>query len=46
MADDLGFEETYSSPASYVQLNRSRLTKIEELVHEVGSLMAYELFDK
>jgi uncharacterized SAM-binding protein YcdF (DUF218 family) len=46
MADDLGFEETYTSPASYVQLNRSRLTKIEELVHEVGSLMAYELLDK
>jgi uncharacterized SAM-binding protein YcdF (DUF218 family) len=46
MADDLGFEETYTSPASYVQLNRSRLTKVEELVHEVGSLMAYELFDK
>ena len=46
MADDLGFEETYTSPASYIQLNRSRLTKIEELVHEVGSLMAYELFDK
>jgi uncharacterized SAM-binding protein YcdF (DUF218 family) len=46
MADDLGFEETYTSPASYVQLNRSRLTKIEELLHEVGSLMAYELLDK
>ncbi|MGH2754319.1 MAG: YdcF family protein [Actinomycetota bacterium] len=46
MADDLGFEETYASPASYVQLNRSRATKIQELVHEVGSLMAYELFDK
>jgi uncharacterized SAM-binding protein YcdF (DUF218 family) len=30
MADDLGFEETYTSPASYVQLNRSRLTKVEE----------------
>ena len=46
MADDLGFEATYTSPASYVQLNRRRLTKIEELVHEVGSLIAYELFDK
>jgi uncharacterized SAM-binding protein YcdF (DUF218 family) len=46
MADDLGFEETYASPASYVQLNRSRLTKIEELLHEVGSLMAYELLDR
>ncbi|MDQ3962356.1 MAG: YdcF family protein [Actinomycetota bacterium] len=44
MATDLGFENAYTSPASYVQLNRSRSTKLKELVHEVLSLLAYELF--
>jgi uncharacterized SAM-binding protein YcdF (DUF218 family) len=44
IAQDLGFREAYTSPASYVDLNRSRATKLRELVHEVGSLLAYELF--
>ena len=43
MAADLGFTETYASPASYVELNRSRATKAKELLHEVASLAAYEL---
>ena len=46
IAHDLGFEETYTSPASYVELNRSRVTKVKELVHEVGSVIAYELLDR
>ena len=46
MAQDLGFEEAWTSPASYVQLNRTRRTKAEELLHEVASLAAYELFDR
>ena len=46
IAHDLGFEEAYASPASYVELNRSRLTKAKELVREIGSLMAYELLDR
>ena len=43
MATDLGFEKAYTSPASYVVLNRSRSTKVKELVHEVLSLLAYQL---
>lgn len=46
IAHDLGFEESYTSPASYVELNRSRTTKIKELIHEVGSVIAYELLDR
>ena len=45
IALDLGFEDAYTSPASYVELNRSRATKARELLHEVASLLAYELFD-
>ncbi|MEA2497952.1 MAG: hypothetical protein QOH26_357, partial [Actinomycetota bacterium] len=37
---------TYTSPASYVELNRSRGTKIRELFHEVGSVLMYELLDR
>jgi hypothetical protein len=29
-----------------VELNRSRATKVRELVHEVASLVAYELFER
>lgn len=46
MATDLGFENAYTSPASYVQLERSRATKLRELVREVLSLLAYQLFSK
>ena len=46
MAEDLGFEETYASPASYQQLNRTRSTKAKELVYEVGSLLAYQFLDR
>ncbi|HEV3472450.1 MAG TPA: YdcF family protein [Actinomycetota bacterium] len=46
MATDLGFDKAYTSPASYVELNRSRSTKLRELVHEVLSLLAYQLFTK
>ena len=46
MATDLGFDKAYTSPASYVELNRSRGTKLKELVHEVLSLLAYQLFTK
>lgn len=46
MATDLGFEKAYTSPASYVELNRSRGTKLKELFHEVLSLLAYQLFTK
>ena len=45
MALDLGFEEAYTSPASYIVLNRSRATKLKELVHEIGSLLAYEFLE-
>ncbi len=46
MAQDLGFEETYTSPASYVNLNRSRETKVKEIVREVGSLIVYEILKR
>lgn len=46
MAQGLGFEEAWASPASYVQLNRTRRTKVQELLHEIAALAAYELFDR
>ena len=46
MASDLGFDKAYTSPASYVTLNRSRGTKLKELVHEVLSLLAYQFLSK
>lgn len=46
MAHDLGFEEAYASPASYLNLNRSRETKVKELVREVGSLIIYEVLKR
>lgn len=46
MAHDLGFEEAYASPASYVSLNRSRETKLKEIVREVGSLIVYEVLKR
>lgn len=46
MATDLGFEKAYTSPASYVDLNRSRTTKAKELLHEVLSLLAYQLLHR
>jgi uncharacterized SAM-binding protein YcdF (DUF218 family) len=46
IATDLDFDEVYTSPASYISLNRSRTTKARELVHEVASIVAYELFDR
>lgn len=46
MAEDLGFEEAWASPASYVELHRTRRTKAQELLHEIASLAAYELFDR
>lgn len=46
MAHDLGFDEAYASPASYVNLNRSRETKLKEIVREVGSLIVYEVLKR
>jgi uncharacterized SAM-binding protein YcdF (DUF218 family) len=46
VATDLGFEGAYTSPASYVELNRSRATKVRELVHEVASLLAWEVLGR
>jgi uncharacterized SAM-binding protein YcdF (DUF218 family) len=44
IARDLGFSDVYSSPASYISLNRSRATKARELAREVASIIAYEIF--
>lgn len=44
MATDLEFQEVYTSPASYISLNRSRATKAKELAREVASIIAYEWF--
>jgi len=43
MAEDLGFERSYASPANYETLNRSRTTKVKELLHEVASLIVYQV---
>jgi uncharacterized SAM-binding protein YcdF (DUF218 family) len=45
IALDLGFEDAYTSPASYIVLNRSRATKLKELVREIGSILAYEFLE-
>jgi uncharacterized SAM-binding protein YcdF (DUF218 family) len=46
MATDLEFDEVYTSPASYISLNRSRATKAKELAREVASIIAYEFFER
>lgn len=46
IATDLGFAHAYTSPASYLALERSRVTKAKELVREVASLLAYELLGR
>lgn len=46
MARDLGFDEAYASPASYIALNRSRETKLREIAREVGSLIVYEVLKR
>ncbi len=46
MARDLAFAESYTSPASYAALHRSRTTKAKELLHEITSLIGYELFQR
>jgi uncharacterized SAM-binding protein YcdF (DUF218 family) len=45
MARDLGFADSYASPASYLNVNRSRLTKAKELVHEVASMLNYAILE-
>lgn len=46
IANDLGFEEAYASWASYEELNRTRATKLKELLHEIGALLSYEILDR
>ena len=46
MAMDLGFDEAYTSWASYARLQRSRETKAKELAREVASLLVYELLER
>jgi uncharacterized SAM-binding protein YcdF (DUF218 family) len=46
MANDLGFEAVSTSPASYERLQRSRGTKLRELMHEVGSILVFEFFNR
>ena len=46
IAGDLGFADVYASPASYVDLQRSRETKARELMREVASILAYQFLDK
>ena len=46
MAYDLGFENAYTSYASYERLNRSTATKLRELAHEVAALLVYEIFGR
>lgn len=46
MAHDLGFEDAYASPASYLNITTSRLTKTKELLHEVASMLNYEVVER
>jgi uncharacterized SAM-binding protein YcdF (DUF218 family) len=46
IATDLGFDEAYASWTSYTRLNRSRETKLNELLHEVAALAAYEVLGR
>lgn len=46
MANDLGFTEVYTSYASYERLDRSRSSKVKQLVRETASLMLYELLSR
>lgn len=46
MSYDLGFAHAYASPASYLNLTTSRLTKLKELAHEVGSMLNYEVVER
>jgi uncharacterized SAM-binding protein YcdF (DUF218 family) len=46
IATDLGFTHAYTSPDSYLDLHRSRLTKLAQLLHEIGSLGLYELYER
>lgn len=46
MALDLGFEEAFTSYASYERLNRSTATKVRELAREVAALLVYEILDR
>jgi uncharacterized SAM-binding protein YcdF (DUF218 family) len=46
ISTDLGFEEAYASWTSYTRLNRSRETKLNELLHEVAALAAYEVLGR
>jgi uncharacterized SAM-binding protein YcdF (DUF218 family) len=45
MANDLGFEQAWASPASYLNIHTSRMTKAKELVHEVASLLNYQIVE-
>jgi uncharacterized SAM-binding protein YcdF (DUF218 family) len=45
-ASDLGFRPVYTSPDSYLELNRSRATKAGELLHETASLLLYKLLKR
>ena len=46
MSYDLGFDQAFTSYASYERLNRSTATKVKELVREVGALLAYEILER
>ena len=46
IATSLGFSEAYASWASYEELNRSRATKLKELLHEIAALAAYQILNR
>jgi vancomycin permeability regulator SanA len=46
MAFDLGFDNAWVSFANYLQFKRSRATKAKELLHEIASMIAYQLLNR
>ena len=46
IASALGFDSSYTSPDSYLDLHRSQATKITELGHEVAAMLYFQLFQR
>lgn len=46
IASALGFDHTYTSPDSYLDLHRSEATKLAELAHEVGAIIYFQVYQR
>jgi uncharacterized SAM-binding protein YcdF (DUF218 family) len=46
IASALGFDQSYTSPDSYLDLHRSQTTKLAELGHEVGAMLYFQFYQR